>query len=126
MEAFATYDDYESRYGEADESRVTVLLDDASVFLASEMARARREIDPTDELQQGTLNRVCCRIVHDQMATSDQMAGVSQTSWAATPYSGSYTFANPSGKVYLYRDERRQLGISGGRVGSVPPIGEAS
>lgn len=39
--------------------------------------------------------------------------GVQSQSWGASPFSGSVTYANPSGDVYLTAFEKRLLGIDG-------------
>ena len=42
--------------------------------------------------------------------------GVQSRSWGASPYSGSVTYANPTGDVYLTSFERRLLGIEGAEM----------
>lgn len=39
--------------------------------------------------------------------------GVKSTSWGASPFSGSVTYENPTGDVYLTAFEKRLLGIDG-------------
>lgn len=48
-----------------------------------------------------------------RMLQADDSAGVSQQSWGASPFSGSVTYANPSGDVYFTAFERKLLGIEG-------------
>ena len=47
-------------------------------------------------------------------AGSEAPIGASQTSWTASPFGGSTTYANPSGDVYLTAFERRLLGADVG------------
>ena len=39
----------------------------------------------------------------------------------AGPYTQSWTFANPSGDMYLTKMEKRLLGITSGYIGSIRP-----
>ena len=123
MDAMATIEDYEARWGMTSlaDTTLSTLLMDASLFLAGELQRAGKEVDTTDEIQTASLKRICCRVVHDIIAQQDEIPGVTQATWAATPYSGQYTFSSPPGKMYLYRDEKRELGLLGTKVGSVAP-----
>lgn len=122
MAAFASVEDYEARYGTvSDAERVSVLLGDAGDYIEYELARKGKSVDKENELQASALVRISCRLVHDMVGTGEVMPGVSQTSMTAGPFSGSWSFANPSGAFMLLRSERKTLGISGGRVGSVEP-----
>ena len=124
MAEYATIGDYEARYGAvADQTRLSTLLGDAGDYLERQLRDARVTVDASDALQASSLTRITCRIVHDVLAQKGAMPGVSQASWSASPYSGSYTFANPSGKFFLYRDEKRELGIGRSRVSSIAPMG---
>ena len=126
MDAFADLEYYEERYGAAsDPSRVETLLGDAAGFLALELRRSRREIDPEDELQQDALKRISCRIVHDQVSADEDLAGVSSAMETVGPYTWQRSFTQSYGKPFLYADEKRQLGIGGIMCGSVAPIGRA-
>ena len=65
MEAFATVEEYEARYGEVeDEARLEMALSDASVFIYAEMRRAGVAIAPDDEEQAQALAYVTCLIVN--------------------------------------------------------------
>lgn len=120
--AFATTDDYEARYGAvSDTARLDILLDDAGAFLESELARYGKAVDESDELQAAALLRISCRLVHDMVDAATDMGGVSQSSITTGPFSGSWTFANPTGAFKLLKSERGTLGLGGVRVGSVEP-----
>ena len=122
MEPFATVADYEVRYGEvADESRLAVALDDASLFIASEMALAGVAVDAGDEAQAAALTYVTCLVVH-RTQSADAYAGFSSVSQGADGYSASASIYNPGGGFRLYAEERRMLGIGGSRIGSVAPL----
>lgn len=119
METFATVEDYEARYGEAeDESRVSALLQDATNVIASQPGFVMRE----DETWQGVLETVTCAMVHRSMM-SGAYAGLSNVSQGAGGYTASVAVYNPGGDLYLTRNERRALGLGGGRIGQTDPYG---
>lgn len=118
MEPFATVEDYEARYGEVeDEARLSALLSDASLFLASQRGLS---IDPDDATQAALLTAVTCAMVHRSMMAGSY-AGFSNVSQGAGGYTASVGVYNPSGDFYLTKGERRALGIGGARIGSVAP-----
>lgn len=129
MEPFATPDDLQDRWrtlDKAEETRATVLLGDASALVAGELVRAGVVVDPSDEVQAANLRSVCCSMVRRSMDVPDGMAGVSQCSQTAGPYSGSASFANPHADLYMTSSERRRLGLKRMRAGSLrPTIGGA-
>lgn len=120
MDAFATVDDYQGRYGEVDDAkRLALLLDDATAFIASQPGFTR---NPDDSTQAANLVRVTCAVVHRSLSAGD-LAGIQSYSEGAVGYTASVTPYNPSGDFYLTKAERRSLGISGGRVGMTDPYG---
>lgn len=120
MDAYATLDDYEARYGETDQpERVKVLLEDASALIDALPGFALR---PDDLTQAANLTRVTCSVAHRSM-TSGDLDGVTQYSQTAVGYSAQLTYANPSGDLYITSQERRSLGLGVGRVGQTDPYG---
>lgn len=120
MTPFATLGDYEARYGVvSDPSRVETLLADASAFVASQPGFALRD---GDDLQAGALAAVACALVNRKMLAG-AYAGFSNVSQGADGYTASAAVYNPSGDFYLTRQERRMLGLGGGRVGQTDPYG---
>lgn len=123
MEPFATVADYEARYGEVDDKkRLELALSDASAFIASEMARAGVAVDPDDQAQAQALAYVACLLVN-RVERSGMYAGLSNVSQGAGGYTASVSVYNPGGGFRLYAEERRMLGIGGGRVGMTDPYG---
>lgn len=118
--AFADVSDLESRWRDlsaGEEARAAVLLDDASAMLETLV-----EVDASDEQQAAMLKIVCCNMVQRAMAsTENDLFGVSQQSMAAVGFSQSYSYANPSGDMYLTKYEKRLLGINVGYITSIPP-----
>lgn len=122
MEPFATAADYEARYGEVeDPEQVGVLLEDATAFIAAQPGLLLRgEGEDGYELQRANLRRACCSVVHRSLSAGD-LAGFSNLSQAAGVYNASVTLANPTEDFYLTAAEKKSLGISGARIGSVRP-----
>lgn len=119
MEPFATVEDYERRYGEVDdEQRLSTLLSDASIFIASQKGFA---IDPDSENQAALLAAITCAVVHRSLSSS-AYAGFSSVSQGGDGYTASASIYNPGGDFYLTNQERRTLGIGGARIGSVAPV----
>lgn len=116
--AFATVDDLAARWRaltEDEEERAAVLLDDAAVMLS-----ALVHVDPNDAQQAELLKIVSCNMVERAMLAGENNAlGVTQASVSADIYSQSWTFSNPSGDMYLTKNEKRLLGIATGYIGSI-------
>ena len=122
MESFATTDDYAALYGDAfDEDRVETILAYSSAYVADEMARGRRSVDPDDEVQALNLKRIVCRLSHDMYKTSDECSGIRQMTSTVGSFTDSWTYNAAYGNMSLTRAERKSLGIYGMRAGSVKP-----
>lgn len=119
MATFATAEDYADRFGEpADPSVLAACLEDATRLIVSELSDA--EIDPA-EVDPGVLMQVCREVAHRVLGGGSVPFGVSQASQTAGPYSASWSFANPSGDLFLSKTQRHMLGIVGpARLASVP------
>lgn len=122
--AFALVSDIEARWRDlstAEESRASVLIDDASAMLENLVT-----VDPSDEKQASLLKTVCCSMVIRAMSATEYDAfGVANTSMTAGSYTQSWTYSNPTGDLYLTKMEKRLLGISTGYIGSIrPKIGD--
>lgn len=127
MEAFATLADYESRYGavaEGDSARVEALLEDASGMLLGayierySTAYAKGEHPIFD----AAARAVTCAVVSRAYNVPLGMAGATQFSQAAGDYNASVTFANPTAELWLGKNDRRRLGLTGARIGSIPAM----
>lgn len=106
-EPFATPADLAARWkplAAADMARATVLLGDASQLV--------RDLCPRwAQVPAGTLTAVVCAMVERVLLPGPDVAGVTQQTASAGPFSGTYTFANPTGDLYLTKVERQRLGI---------------
>ena len=118
--AFADVSDIESRWralSSDEESRASVLLDDASAILAAFVT-----VDEDNDEQAELLKIVCCDMVIRAMSATEADAfGASNMSMTAGPYTQSWTYSNPSGDLYLTKLEKRLLGITSSYIGTIPP-----
>jgi len=97
-----------------EETRAEALLTDA-------LARIDALAPDADE---GIVRQVACSMVIRAMsAGADAPLGASSANWSAGSYSGSVSYANPSGDLYMTQQEMRILGIGTGRVASVSLLG---
>lgn len=115
--AYATASDIEARWRELtadEEGRASVLLDDAAAILDTLAV-----FDSSDPNVAANLKSVSCNMVIRAMSAND--IGLTQGSMTAGPYTQSWTFANPSGDMYLTRMEKRLLGVTQGYIGSIRP-----
>ena len=116
---YATVNDIEVRWRtlSADvQTKAAALISDATAIIDS-LAGASFECG---EDWDAKAKIVCCNMVIRAMSasTSDSF-GLSQQSMTAGPYTEQWTFANPSGDMYLTRMEKRMLGITQGYIGSI-------
>ncbi len=124
MCVFATTEDYIVRYGAVDdEARLECLLKDASSYLRALYLKQWNE-----EYSAGThvsfdenACAVACAIVSRSLNVPAGMQGISQASQGADVYSASYTFANPTGDLYITKSDKNRLGIGGVKIGTIEP-----
>jgi hypothetical protein len=119
--AYAEVSDIELRWHELDideQSRAAVLIDDASAMLD-----ALVNVDTSDDEQLELLKMVCCNMVIRALsAIASDAFGVSNASMTAGAYSQSWTYANPSGDMYLTKLEKRLLGVTSSYIGTIRPM----
>ena len=118
--AYATVSDLEARWRELtadEETKAGVLLDDAAAILDTLAV-----FDSSDPNVAANLRTVSCNMVMRSMSSSADAVGMSQGSMTAGPYTQSWTFANPSGDMYLTKLEKRLLGVTSGYIGSLRPL----
>lgn len=111
--AFATVQDLSSRWrplSPEETIRAEVLLEDASLLIEAEYKRANIEIDLNDEFSSSARKIVCCSIVKRVLASTID-GDYKQMSRTAGSFNEQFTFANPSGDMYLTAREYRMLGI---------------
>lgn len=117
--AYATVSDIEARWhtlAPSESAKAGTLLDDAAAILDTLAV-----LDSSDPNVAANLKMVSCNMVIRAMSSSADTVGMSQGSMTAGPYTQSWTFANPSGDMYLTRMEKRLLGVTQGYIGSIRP-----
>lgn len=123
---FATYLDVEARWRELSDSerkRCDVLLDDASVAIATAMSKCGIDYEEIedDTLRGRALLTVTCSMVIRAMKTPvDQQSATSYTQ-SANGYSESFSFSNPDGDLYMTKRERQMLGIGSMKFSAILP-----
>lgn len=126
MAAFATYADLQKRMRRtltsAEQTIATQLLDDASGDIRARFRERGWVVE--DRIDAGLLTEddlkvVACRAVKRAMAIDDDLEGIKTVQDTVGPFSGSATFANPMGDVYLTKADMRRLGLSGQVAGYV-------
>lgn len=126
MAPFASVEEYEARYGDADDpAALAEVLMDATREIRAELDRAGIPwADPDEELAE-RLMQACRSMAYRAMGSGapDVPFGARQYSEGADGYTQSVTLANPYGEVYLSKAERRLLGIDAAKAGFASPYG---
>jgi len=111
--AFATWQDVQDRslteLTDAQRTAVSVLLEDAGAMLS-----ALVEVNDEDESQAELLRMVSCAMVQRAMASwAADAYGVDELTSTMGPFSQTARYSNPSGNLYLTKQERDLLGVRG-------------
>lgn len=104
-DVYATEGDVEARWralSDVEATRCAALLADASDLI-------RTTCPNWQASGADTLRRVTCAAVIRALQSGD-MAGVTQSSQTAGPFSQSWSYSNPSGDLYLTKAEKKALG----------------
>lgn len=117
--AYATYEDVQKGYRQLDtdeREKATALLEEAAVII-----NVYAKASTSDEIKKV----VSCRMVRRALGDDAGMQipiGASQGTVSAMGYSQSFTYGNgSSGELYLSKQDRKLLGVSG-KVGSHSPL----
>lgn len=104
-DVYAAVEDVTARWramSDSEETRCAALLADASDLI-------RTTCPNWQTAGADTLRRVTCAAVIRALQSGD-MAGVTQSSQTAGPFSQSWSYSNPSGDLYLTKAEKKALG----------------
>lgn len=121
MAAFATAQDVANRWrplSTAEETRATVLLGDAATRIRAAFPDVDERID-AGVLDPDVPLIVSVEMVRRAMLAPVDQAPAGQVQQTAGPFSQSVSYVNPTGDLYLTRDERRMLGGGRQRASSV-------
>jgi hypothetical protein len=112
---FATVIELEARWrtlSTAEKTRATALLGDASYMVLARCESAN-EVDDADVQGQAqraaVLRTIVCAMVQRSMLAGDSSPGVKTAQETAGPFSQSFTYANPTGDLYLTAAEMKLL-----------------
>lgn len=118
MTCYATVDEYVARYGDVDDvEHLEAVMEDASTLIACELRDSG--VDP-DSVEPDALSMVCRSVAFRAMG-GDAPTGASQYSQSANGFSESFTLSNPSGDLYLTKQERTMLGVGKQRAAFIAP-----
>ena len=126
MEAFATTSDLVNRWRELNDTekkRAETLLLDATAKITSMCNDSGVDIDEENEVQAHNLLATTCEMVKRAMLSSVDSAPTTSYSQGAGSYTESFTYANPTGDLYLTSAEKKLLGIGRQRIFSIRPTG---
>ncbi len=112
---FATVSELEARWrtlSTDEKTRATALLEDASYMILARCETAAT-VDDGDTAgrsqRESVLRSIVCAMVQRSMLAGDATPGVKTTQETAGPFSQSFTFANPTGDLYLTAGELKLL-----------------
>lgn len=113
---FATVDDLESRWHaltSEERARAQVLIEDAADVIMTQCPRWY-------SASPATLKRITCAMVKRAMSSPDYGgADVTQASQSVGQVSIGLTYSNPNGSLFLYKDEKKALGVGVQRFWSI-------
>ena len=128
MEAFATVDDYTSKYAtEMDEETLALWLDSASRYMRGEMdASVISYAEPSEDFA-ASLADVCCDVAHRAIGDDGDMFipnGTTQVNMSAGSYSRGFSFGSAGySSMFLTAGEKLVLGIGRPMACVVSPYG---
>lgn len=123
--ACATVDDLEKRWRALTDDEKTVagaFLDDAEAILAHFVSDFATKIK--DDTYKALVIVIECAMVKRAVMNNFEQAGVSQHTVTAGSYNENITYSNPSGDMYLTKNEKKLLGITKQRIGAIRPYVE--
>ena len=135
MQAFATVEQYMTRYGEVNSGDMAVLAEtlvDASRKIAAKLDRAGIDWRDPDEDYAERLMQVCRDMAHRALSVDEQSGipfGATQFTTSVDGFSEQVGFQTTGssgfGELYITKSERELLGLNRARVMSVSPLGGA-
>ncbi len=109
---YATINDIEQRWRRLtteEQSRASVLLEDASTMLTVSFSNSKKDITKVDA---SLLKLVCCNMVSRVLDAGTDTGLYSAKTESAGVYSQTYTYATTGNGLYITRKERALLGLS--------------
>ena len=124
MEAFATVEQYEARFGAvSDRTMLVECLEDATAAVMAALDSAHVDYSEPDERLKCRLMRVTRSVANRIMPSGSEYAmGVTQVSTTAGPYTEQVSFTPAYGTPKLLPSELDLLGIGNSVIGSIRPM----
>lgn len=122
MEAFATVEQYEARYGEVlNTKQLEECLNSATSVMMDALDKAHIDYSQPNDKFKYTLMDVCRNVANRIMPLQNagMPYGATSMSMGAVGFSESYSFESPYGSPRLRKDEKRRLGIGAAQIFSV-------
>ncbi len=116
---YATINDIEQRWRALtvdEQSRASVLLQDASTMLTVSFTNQKKDITKVDA---DLLKLVCCNMVSRVLDAGTDTGLYSAKTESAGVYSQTFTYATTGNGLYITRKEKALLGLSGLRITSM-------
>lgn len=127
MFKYADIDDIEARFrpivDEDERKRAEALIVDASVMIAFELNRVGKQSNPatfSEDFKMAVKSVVCA--MAKRSLVSGISADITQESSSVGGYSQSFTYANPTGDMYIKDSEKRLLGLKQMTIKSISPM----
>lgn len=120
--SIATVEDVEKRWrklSDAETAVAEVLIEDAENMIKSLVSDFATKAE--DEIYKAVFVSVVASMVKRALMTNQDVIGVSQHTMTAGSYSENISYANPSGDMYLTKNEKRLLGISQQKIFGIRP-----
>ena len=102
-----------------EDERLAAWLEKASAWLDLQLGE---RLDDSNDAQASALQSLCIELVSRATMTPSIGAGVDSYSQGANGFTESYNYSNPTGRFYLYKDERKMLGL-GSSIGFASWLG---
>lgn len=110
MAAYATVEDLSvvfDGYDPSQEKRAEAVLAYVSAAISA--------LCDVKNIDHEVLKMVTCQVAMRVLQSGTQAPiGVTQSSWTASPFGGSVSYANPTGDIYFTAFEKRLLGVDEG------------
>lgn len=110
---FATLKDLKLRYPDLPEDKEKLAetrLLDASHMIVEQFRGKPMRVDPA------TLTRIVCDMTIRVLSVKPENVGLASLQMTAGPFSEARGFSNPSADLYLTKNDKKALGLTGGQA----------
>ena len=114
MTPYADIHDLTAKYGQLTPAQLEVApayLEDASILIRDILQSYGKSVE---DFMEDTIRKITTDVAYRGLSAVNVGSAVSQSTVSAIGYSETFTYANPSGDLYLTKLEKKQLGIGGG------------